>query len=241
MKLKRFLQRRERLFRPRIHAQGDIQVIEAVTRHIERHVGPVDFVLHESRSHLVHIDVHHVPPGAGRPFHTLVTSGMSQRAMTVPAGAENFAYGELFLSLPPEWDVSVAWPIRLLRELARYPHERDTWLGCGHTIQNGQNGQHGQHGQNGQNGQNGQDGPYGDGVRFCATLLTHPVTLGAELAERRLPGRSIHFYQLIPLYLEEIRFALRHGTGALLARFAQYQMSDVVDPGRQNTCRFDVN
>ena len=223
MKLTRFLQRRERLSRPRIHAQGDIQVIEAVTRHIERHVGPVDFVLHESRSHLVHIDVHHVPPGAGRPFHALVTSGMSQRAMTVPAGAEDFAYGELFLLLPPEWDVSAAWPIRLLRELARYPHERDTWLGCGHTIQNG------------------QDGPYGDGVRFCATLLTHPVTLEAELAERRLPGRSIHFYQLIPLYLEEIRFALRHGTEALLARFAQYQMSDVVDPGRRNTCRFDVH
>ncbi len=152
---------------------------------------------------------------------------MSQRAMSVPAGAEELAYGELFLLLPPEWDLSIAWPIRLLRELARYPHERDTWLGCGHTIQNGQDGT--------------SAGHYGDGVRFCATLLTHPVTLGGELAERRLPGRSIHFYQLIPLYLEEIRFALRYGTDALLARFAQYQMSDIVDPRRRNTCRFDVH
>jgi hypothetical protein len=215
---------RERLFRPRDHAQGDIQVIEAVTRHVERHVGPIDFVLHESRSPLVHIDVHHVSPDDDRPFHTLVTSGMSQRAMTVPAGSEDVAYGELFLLLPPEWDVSIAWPIRLLRELARYPHEWGTWLGCGHTIQNGSAAD-----------------PYGDHVRFRATLLTHPVTLGAELAERKLPSRSIHFYQLIPLYLEEIRFALRHGPDALLARFAQYQMSDLVDPGRQNTCRFDVH
>jgi hypothetical protein len=206
---------------------GDIQIIEAVTGHIERHVGPIDFVLHERRSHLVHIDVHHVPPDDGRPFHTLVTSGMSQRAMTVPTGAEEFAYSELFLLLPPEWDVSFAWPVRLLRELARYPHERGTWLGCGHTIQNGREGT--------------SAAPYEDGVRFCATLLTHPVTLGEELAERRLPGRSIHFYQLIPLYLEEIRFALQHGTGALLARFAQYQMSDVVNQGRRNTCRIDVH
>jgi len=225
--MKRFPHRRERLFRPHNHAQGDIQAIEAVTRHIERHAGPIDFVLHESRSHLVHIDVHHVAPDGDRPFHTLVTNGMSQRAMSVPAGAEELAYGELFLLLPPEWDLSIAWPIRLLRELARYPHERDTCLGCGHTIQNGQSGTSAR--------------PYGDGVRFCATLLTHPVTLSAELAERRLPGRSIHFYQLIPLFLEETRFALRHGTDALLARFAQYQMSDIVDPGRRNTCRFDAH
>ena len=225
--MKRFPHRREPFFRPRNHAQGDIKIIEAVTRHVERHIGPIDFVLHESRSHLVHIDVHHVPPDDDRPFHTLVTSGMSQRAMTVPAGAEDLAYGELFLLLPPEWDVSIAWPIWLLRELARYPHEWGTWLGCGHTIQNAQD--------------KSPAVPYGSDVPFRATLLTHPVTLGAELAERKLPGRSIHFYQLIPLYHEEIRFALQHGTDALLARFAQYQTSDIVDPGRRNTCRFDVH
>jgi hypothetical protein len=67
------------------------------------------------------------------------------------------------------------------------------------------------------------------------------VTLGGELGELRLPGRTIHFYQLVPLYLEEIRFALRHGTDTLLARFTQYQLSDVVDPGRGNACRFDAH
>src|SRR5512145_2313969 len=79
------------------HPEGDVPVIEAVVRHIERHVGPIDFVLHEKRSHLVHIDIHHVPPAPGRRFHTLLTSGMSARAMTVPAGAEDVAYAELFL------------------------------------------------------------------------------------------------------------------------------------------------
>jgi Suppressor of fused protein (SUFU) len=224
--MKRFPRPRHGLFQPLHHSRGDIQVIEAVTGHVERYVGSIDFVLHESRSHLVHVDVHHVAPGGrNRPFHTLVTIGMSQRAMTVPAGAESFAYAELFLLLPPEWDVSVAWPIRLLRQLARYPHEQGTWLGCGHTIRSD------------------QDDPGGrlsDDVPFCAVLLTDPVALGGELAERRLPDRSIHFYQLIPLYREEIRFALRHGTGALLARFTQYQMSDIADSGRRNACRFDV-
>ncbi len=192
----------------------------AVTRHIERRVGPIDFVLHECESHLVRIDVLHVPPRNGRKFHALATSGMSDRAMLVPEGAEKLAYCELFLLLPPEWDVSIAWPVRLLRDLARYPHERETWLGCGHTIRNGESAD-----------------PLGSEVSFGAALLTHPVTLGTDLAELSLRGRSIHFYQVVPLHREEIRFVLRHGTDALLARFAQLQMSDLADPLRASAIR----
>jgi hypothetical protein len=206
------------------HPEGDLRVIEAVVGHVERHIGPIDFVFHERRSHLVHIDVHHVPPGGGRPFHTLVTSGMSQRPMTVPPGSEDLAHAELFLVLPPDWNVPAVWPIDLLRQLARYPHEWETWLGCGHTVQNGV-----------------PPSPFLPDVSFCASLLTHPVSLGSDLGRRRLEDRSIHFLQVVPLFFEEIRFALRHGADALLARFAQYQLSDVVDPRRRNTCRFDVH
>ncbi len=222
--MKRFPSRRERPVRVPGHPEGDLRVIEAVVEHIERHIGPIDFVFHERRSHLVHIDVHHIPPAGRRRFHALVTSGMSERAMTVPSGSEDHAFAELFLVLPPDWDVSVVWPIDLLRELARYPHEWETWLGCGHSVSNGE-----------------PPGPFKPDVPFCGSLITHPVSLGAGLARRRLPDRSIHFYQVVPLYLEEIRFALRHGADALLARFAQYQMSDVVDSKRRNACRFDVH
>jgi hypothetical protein len=222
--MKRIPQRCERPVRVPGHPEGDLRVIEAVVSHLERHVGPIDFVFHERRSHLVHIDVHHVPPGGGRLFHTLATSGMSERAMTVPPGSEDLAHGELFLFLPPDWNFSVVWPIDLLRQLARYPHEWETWLGRGHTVQNGE-----------------PPDPFLPDVPFCASLITHPVSLGGELARRRLRDRSIHFYQVIPVFLEEIRFALRHGADALLARFAQYQLTDVVDPRRRNTCRFDVH
>jgi hypothetical protein len=222
--MKRFSPRSERYFERHRHAQGDIHLIEAVTRHVESHVGPIDFVLHESRSHLVHIDVHHVPPAEGRPFHTLVTSGMSQRAMSVPPDAGETSYAELFALLPAQWNMSTPWPVQLLRELARYPHEWETWLGCGHTVQNGTPAD-----------------PYGVGVPFCATLLTHPVSLPMEVAQLTHSRRSIHLYQIVTLYREELRFALQHGTDALLARFAQYQVSDLVDPERRNTCRLDVH
>jgi hypothetical protein len=222
--MNRFHNRHERYVLPSRHLQGDSRLIQAMTRHVERHIGPVDFVFHESRSRLVHIDVHHVPPAEGRPFHALVTSGMAERAMTVPPGAEPFSYAELFLLLPTQWSLASPWPIQLLRELARYPHEWGTWLGGGHTIQNGTSPE-----------------PYGGGVRFCATLLTHPVSLEAEVAKLALDGRSIRLHQVVPLYREELQFALHYGVGALLARFAQYQMSDVVDPERRNVCRFEVH
>lgn len=222
--MKRFPRRRERPLPATCHREGDLRVIEAVVGHVERHIGPIDFVFHERRSHLVRIDVHHVPPEGGRRFHTLVTCGMSQRPMTVPPGSEELAHAELFLVLPPDSDVSFVWPIELLRQLARYPHEWETWLGCAHTVQNGE-----------------PPDRFGPDIPFCASLITHPVSLGADLARRKLADRSIHFYQVIPVYLEEIRFALRHGADALLARFAQYQMSDVVDTNRRNTCRFDVH
>jgi hypothetical protein len=191
-----------------------------VPRHVERRVGRIDFALHESQSHLVRIDVHHVPPRNGRPFHTLVTSGMSERAMSVPASAPHLAHAELFLLLPPEWNTSIVWPVRLLQQLARYPHERETWLGCGHTVLNGTSAK-----------------PFASGLPFCAALLTHPVTLESDFSELRLRNRTIHFYQVVPLYREEIRFALRHGCDALLARFAQYQTSDVADPLRASAIR----
>ena len=58
-------------------------------------------------SDLVHIDVHWVQPTPKRPYHTLVTSGMSDKPMTVPAGAEHLRFAELMLCLPPEWQMSM--------------------------------------------------------------------------------------------------------------------------------------
>ncbi|WP_251274378.1 hypothetical protein, partial [Enterobacter hormaechei] len=50
--------RREKDFVPAI---GEEQHIEAISAHLERHLGPVSGVFHEIISDLVHIDVHVVP------------------------------------------------------------------------------------------------------------------------------------------------------------------------------------
>ena len=52
----------------------------------------IGVVFHEIVSDVVHIDLLHVPPRRERPFHTLVTCGMSVRPMNVPQDAEEFRY-----------------------------------------------------------------------------------------------------------------------------------------------------
>lgn len=197
---------------------------DAVVRHVERHVGPIDFTLHELGTARLPVAVHHVAPAPGRPFHALVTSGMSALPMTVPRGYEGLRHAELFLLIPPGWrfdggalgDRRWSWPVATLRELARLPHEHGSWVGCGHAIPD----------------------VHGDtaGTRFRASLLTFPVSLGegfTRLVERR---RRIVFYQVIPLYEEELGFAREHSARALVARFCQYALDDVADPERRNVC-----
>jgi hypothetical protein len=112
-------------------AIGDNETIQQIGEHIAKYCGKVETVLHELLSDLVHIDIHWVAPTANKPYHTLVTSGMSDRPMTVPPGANQGQFAEVMLCLPADWpmtqeafrDESNYWPLRWLKILARFPHE----------------------------------------------------------------------------------------------------------------------
>jgi len=211
-------------------AQGE-EHIEAIGAHIERHLGPVSGVFHEIISDLVHIDVHVVPANDQFPYLRLVTSGMSDLPMTVPAevDADVPHYMELMVTLPADWPISQDafedernyWPVRLLKGMARLPHEYDTWLGFGHTIPNGHPSE-----------------PYAPGVGFDGAIVLPPVTTPEEFAELVLEdGRTIAFMTLMPLYPEEMDLKLKKGAEALLDRFDAKNIQDVIEPGRTNVAR----
>lgn len=210
-------------------ASGDERTIEAIGEHIAAHIGKVEMVFHELLSDLVHVDVHHVPPSRKRPFHTLVTSGMSDLPMTVPEGAEAFRFAELLLHLPPEWQLTQKdfenerwyWPVRWLKQLARLPHEYATWLGEGHTIPNGDPPE-----------------PFAPGTRLCCWLLVTPI-LAPEAFERLEIGadKIVWFWQLMPLYREEMEFKLDRGLEKLTKRFEMEEVLPIIDPKRPNVCK----
>lgn len=208
-------------------AAGDPEHIEAISAHIERHVGPIGMVWHESVSTTIHVDIHHVLPGSGRDYHTLVTSGMSELPMHVPEGLEEFAYAELVVLLPRSWpltreafqDERHYWPIRTMKILARFPHEYSTWLGTEHTLPNGNPPE-----------------PYAEGTELCCTVLTAPVSLPEEFFTLELEDRRIHFLTVVPLHADEMELKLNQGADALYERLEEHGISDVIDARRKSAC-----
>jgi len=214
---------RERSFE---FAAGDSENIEAISEHIGKHIGAVKSVFHELVSDLVHIDIHMVAPSTARPFHTLVTSGMSDRAMTVAEGCDDPTFAELMLCLPPSWPLEHGnfkeernyWPLRALKMLARMPHEYATWLAPGHTVPNGN-----------------PPKPFAENVGFTCALIARPLTTSDEFYD--LPttsGKIIHFYSVVPLYAEEMTLKLESGMEALFPGFDKHGVTEIVDIARPN-------
>ena len=210
-------------------SHGDGEAIEAISNHIEEHIGPVEGVFHEIISDLVHIDIHRVAPTRKQPFHTLITSGMSEAPMTVPDGLEEFRFAELMIRLPQDWPMTQAdfedenhyWPIRLLKMLARLPHEYDTWLGHGHTVPNGDPAER-----------------YAPSTKFSCGLVLGMLNVPEEFHHLELSeDKVIHFYGVYPLYPEETAFKLKQGTDDLIDLFEKHDISEVVDIRRKNVCK----
>ncbi len=203
--------------------------IRAISVHIEQHIGPIDYVYRELVSEYVHIDIHRVPPQKHRPFYTLVTSGMSERPMTVPDGAESLQFTELMMCLPPHWRLNMEdfrderhyWPIRLLKVLARLPHEFHTWLGLSHSIPNGDPTQ-----------------PYAPNTRFCCSVIVPPLTCSDPFRSLIIDAeQKILFYAVLPLYREEMECKLKEGMSVLIDRLDQARVTELLNVRRKNSCR----
>ncbi|MEO0468054.1 MAG: suppressor of fused domain protein [Bacteroidota bacterium] len=205
---------------------AEVKALEEITDHIEAHIGPVEMVFHEMVSDRIHVDIHWVKPGPDRPFHSLITSGMSDLPMEVPKGLEALRFAEVSICLPPDWPMSQEafqneanyWPIRMLKVIARFPHEYNTWLGFGHTI------------------------PYGnppmafaDNTKMNTILLMPTIVFGEAFHQLTLAERSIHFYSLIPLYQEEVEKKMQKGVESLFDGFDQYGVTDILAVNRPNT------
>lgn len=202
---------------------------EAIEQHIERNIGKIYKVFHEIVSPDIHVDIYWIKTESyGKKINVLVTSGMSEKPMNTPASFKQFQYSELMIILPDDWkldDTSLKnennyWPLRLLKVLARYPHENNTWLGFEHTLDN-------------------ENPPekYAENVGFTGVLLYAPLSLDISTTIMKYNKYSIRFYCIIPLYPEEMNYALKNGTDSLTDKFEQYKVTDIVDINRVNTCK----
>lgn len=194
--------------------------LEAITGHVERHLGEVAFVIHEEHSTLVHVDVLVVAPRPGRDWWALVTSGMSDAPMHDRSCPDHpqLSWAELIVGLPADWRMDAlrqerwAWPFLRLRELARYPHETDRWLAPGHTY---------------------RCGPVGGRSPFHGGLLVNPTELPEAAWTIHAGARQIELLSIAWMRREELDLAVAQGTETLLERVTDdSQLSMVLDPRR---------
>ena len=205
---------------PEVYTEEEMEAVEA---HIQQYFGKFENVFHELSSPDIHVDICVVPPSGDRDYYTLVTMGMGAHRMNVPEELAEYKLerAELAIALPADWkldqesmkDEKWYWPIRLLKSLARLPIASDTWLGFGHTMDNEED--------------------FAKGTKLCAAILTGPQDTedGSEVCI--LPsGEEVNFYQVIPLYRDELEYKLAHDADALLGKMNG--ISFVVEPDRQD-------
>lgn len=208
---------------PETYEKKDMEIIE---EHITKNFGECENVFHEIYSPDIHVDIYIIAPDDKRSYYTLVTVGMGAHRMNVPQEISEYRLerAELMISLPPYWKLDAEsmkdecwyWPIRLLKSIARLPGENNTWVGWGHTIALN------------------EGETYADNTQLCGTLLINQQIADDEADVCRLSdGGEVNFYQLIPLYREEIEYKIENNADALLELMDD--ISIVVDTERPNS------
>lgn len=199
---------------------------DPIVQHVERHLGRVRaLALREIVAGAPPITLHAVTM---EDKVALFTCGMASRPMTVPPEGEAFRFAELLMFLPKDWPLTDAglknpkssWPIRWMLNIARYPHENQTWLG----------------GQSAVFTNDEPPRPLAPNTQMTCLLAT---TKDTEFDWFPVPdGRRVVFYTLQALYTEERDLEKSIGVQHLLELFEAQGVSPVLDVNRPNVAPF---
>ena len=196
----------------------------AFEKHLETNFGPCKSVFHEMSSpDGMHIDIRIIGPTEEFPCWRLFTCGMGARTMDLPPAAQGKVPDriELMLSLPSDWpmdeksmqEIKFAWPMRLLRFLARFPWEESTWIGRGHTI---------------------PLEPFAENTLLSGVFFDCPGNYPVNATRIVFPkAPAVQILQVIPVYKEEIGYAEERGSEEL-GKLLKEVVSLPVDIARKN-------
>lgn len=111
------------------------------------------------------------------------------------------------------------WPIRLLKDTARLPIWNNTWLSYGHTMQADEEGS-----------------VYASNTGFNSIILNFAENRKGDIRLIMSSGRVVNFYEIVPLYPEELEFKKENGADALFEMFKTKGISyKVLDINRKRS------
>lgn len=172
--------------------------------------GTYESAVHQFASDNLHVDIAIIPPEDDRNYYTLCTVGAGAYRMNIEKDIRIrhllSEHSEYMMYLPSDWkfdDESLKseswnWPVRLLSMIARFPMENDTWFAFGHTID--------------------QEETFCDELPYEGSLIVCPVpgVSGRITGTNLSTGKTVVFYQVLPVTREEIDYKDEHGSSELI-------------------------
>jgi len=213
-----------------MHDDKYIDIIELFDSHLDRFADNDEVIVFDDvESKDNHIDVYWIKPDLEyRPYSILVTCGMSRFPMIVPKGYEDKRFIEVAMLFPMDWDFSdikskpdsIAWPINHLQSIGKMPISENTWIGFGHTI-----------------GCNKSKGDCFSGTGFNSTIILPSIRLPESFTKISNKDDLITIYSAVPLYPEELKYKLDNDSNALIDKFNEFNIQEIIDINRINTCK----
>ena len=204
--------------------------MDKVSEYIKQQYGEFDIVAHELVSPDIHCDIAIVPPTDDQPYYKLVTMGAGAFKMNVPEDLKSDVYerAEYVVFLPADWNIKSDkeedyWPIRMLKTVARLPVSMDDWLFYRHTVN-----------------LTDDESPVAENTGFNSCVLFISFGKGnkpVEPLKLDLSDKEVAFFQLVPLYPEELQFKLEHSFDELEDIMDDDLYDPVIDIHRENYCK----
>lgn len=204
--------------------------VEIVDNHLDQFFDEdADIVVFdEIKSEIIHRDIFFIKATEDMPYHILLSCGMSALPMSVPDDIDASEFAEVMILLPKEWNLNYDdfsdeknyWPIRVMKGIMMMPHEYKTWFGFGHTYAY-------------------EDGnEFAENIGFNSVMLAYSMELSEDFTQIELgKNKAVEIFTLIPLYKEELEFKKENGASALLERFDEFGIEEIVKIGRKNVCK----
>ena len=187
--------------KPESHLMQERRLLE---NHIQAFFGRFETILHETSFPGISTDICVIPPSGNRNYHTLVSLGeySTSSAQTQEQGKNDSIL--LLLFLPPDWNPNddckeQRWPVQLLTELTAAAGCFSEPLAHGTILKTAPAFQE-------------------------KTPMSHAILLTPSFSSHdgcccKLPeGKTIHFYQAVPLYPDEAEYGYAVGAAELLNR-----------------------
>lgn len=219
------LKQREEIIR---RETPDDDILGHVWLHIEQYFGIYSEMIHDDSYPEYPLDIAIIAPRLEHDYYTLVTVGLSQHQMyfSEERKKEKLERAELLINLPRDWKLTQEalkdeiwyWPIRMLLATAHFAlGDPEVGLESRTTLMEGENGV-----------------PFAENTDLRGEILLWPGPFGQDSFACSLPdGEEINFYQVIPLYREELQYKLELGSDSLLD-LCPDEIFEVINPQRLN-------